>query len=453
MAAPEEPDAIISLGRGTTILVVSTLLLLVFSFIGRVLVARHLSLDDFGDFNLGISFTGFLSLVALLGLHQAIARTLAHEQDAGMRRKVIRLGLVVTATAAVVGSTAVYLLAPQIASLFATAAIGQGHADLTLVFRLFSITLGFTLGTTLVASIFQGFENTGPNAWFNQVAQPAAFVVFVTAILVFHLHLNLTSTLWAWLFSNAAMFAGATIYAVARLPPLLPKANIPARPIDGLFSLSIALWGVTTMQFVTAYADTLILGSFWDGKSVGLYSGAMQLGRLLLAANGALTFIFLPVAARLHRRGDLDSLRRVYVTSTRWTLVATLPLFLLFAILPEDSLSAVFGTTFAPASLALTIITIGSFLSVLVGPVNSALAGLGMTPVLLATTVISAGSNVILSFALIPSYGLVGAAVAWAVARALYPGSGLVTLFLAHGVTPFRRSLLVPRGPAAPTRQ
>src|SRR5579864_2124867 len=102
---PPHAEAILSVGRGTSVMIVSTILLLLFSFIGRVVVARSLTLDAFGDFSLGISLTAFLSLVALLGLHQAIARTLAYETDAGMRRKVLRLGVGVTTAAAVISSS------------------------------------------------------------------------------------------------------------------------------------------------------------------------------------------------------------------------------------------------------------------------------------------------------------------------------------------------------------
>ncbi len=437
-------DAIISLGRGTSVMVISTMLLLLFNFLGRVAVARHLTLEEFGDFSLGISFTGLLSLVALLGLHQAIARTLAHETDPGMRRKVIRLGMFITLAAGVVASTAVYALAPQLASLFNPGGSAQNFADLRLIFQLFSVTLAMTLGTTFLASLFQGFENASANAWFNQVAQPAAFVVFVFAFLTFHFTLYLATL--AWLLSNVAMFVGIVIYTVLKLPPLLPHAPISDRPITGLFTLSIALWGVTTMQFVTAYADTLIMGVFRPESTVGVYSAAMTLGRLILAGNGALTFIFLPVASRLHRDNDMESLRRVFVTSTRWVLVITLPLLLLFVLLPTISITAVYGAGYTSGSTALAILTIGAFISVVVGPVNSCLAGLGMTRQLLMTTVISAGTNVILSFALIPPFGLIGGATSWAVARALYPGSGLLGLWVIQRITPFRRSLLAPLG-------
>lgn len=436
-------DAIISLGRGTTVLIVSTILLLLFSLIGRVAVARSLSPQAFGDFNLGISVIGLLSFVSLLGLHQAMARTIAREADPGMRRKMVRLAVGVTSVMAVVASSAVFLISPELAAIFSANSPGN-FTDMELVLRLFSFTLGMMLGTTLLASIFQGFENAGPNAWFNQIAQPLAFMVFVLAFLT--LHLTLYTAVLAWLLSNVSMFAAILVYTVIKLPPLLVPAPIPDRPIPGLFSLSVALWGVTTLQFITAYADTLVLGAFRPASEVGAYSAAMQLGRLILAGSSALTFIFLPVAARLQRQGDFVALRRVYVTTTRWVLAITVPLLLLFLFLPSASLSAVFGPNYGSASPALAIVGGTAFLSVLVGPANSCLAGLGMTRVLFLTTLVSAIANIALSFSLIPTVGLLGAAIAWGVARAIYPASGLSQLYAAHRVNPFRRNLLLPTG-------
>jgi O-antigen/teichoic acid export membrane protein len=431
--------ALDSIGRGTSILVVGTILLFLLSFIGRVYTARYLSPTGFGAFSIGLALTGLLSLVALLGLHQATARVLANTQDPAVRRKVIRWVTGLTAAAAILGSTLVYFLAHPLATLF-----GGGTAGpLTEVFQLLSVTVGFSLGSTLLASIFQGFEDAAPNAWFNNVVQPAGFVVFV--IIFFHFHLHLSGALLAWTISNAVSFTALAIYTVRRLPRHVPFEGPIAHKIPaGMMSLSLALWGVTTLSYVTAYIDTLILGVYRSESVVGVYSGAITLGRLLLAANGALTYIYLPVTARLQSTRDYTSIRSTFVTSTRWILLVTVPLFLLFVALPADSLVAVFGSAYSTGSLALEIITVGSLISVAVGPVNSCLAGLGMTRWLLFTAVLSAGMNTVLSFALIPGSGLTGAAIAWSAARVAYPVSGLAGLYVAYRISPLHRTLLAP---------
>jgi O-antigen/teichoic acid export membrane protein len=177
---------------------------------------------------------------------------------------------------------------------------------------------------------------------------------------------------------------------------------------------------------------------------VGLYSSAMTLARLLLVGNGALTYIYLPVAARLKREGAYDAIRSTYVTGTRWILAITIPMFFLFAFLPALSLRAVFGSLYTGGAVALDILVIGSFLSVIEGPANSCLAGMGYARSLLLTTILSAMVNLVLSFALIPTFGLVGAAVAWAVARAIYPGVGAYLLWRSDRITPFRPIFTIP---------
>jgi len=142
----------------------------------------------------------------------------------------------------------------------------------------------------------------------------------------------------------------------------------------------------------------------------------------------------------------MATLDEMFVTTTRWIMVFTLPIFFLFTILSTNSIATVFGAKYDAGSLALELITAGALVSVTFGPVNAALAGMGATRPLLVSTGISAGANVALSFGLIPTFGLLGAAVAWTVARVLYPATASGALYSMHKIHPFHRTLLVPLG-------
>jgi O-antigen/teichoic acid export membrane protein len=67
----------------------------------------------------------------------------------------------------------------------------------------------------------------------------------------------------------------------------------------------------------------------------------------------------------------------------------------------------------------------------------STLGGLGETKSVLRWTAVSATTNFALCFLLIPTYGMIGAAVAWSVARLVFPAGCLVSIYLARGITPF----------------
>lgn len=437
-----EPSAFDSLGRGTMWMLFGTVALLLLNFIGRVLVARNVSTAAFGDFNLGISLVGLLTTAALLGLHQATARSLAEHRDAAVRRRLIRWSITITSLMAFAVGSLVFLLAPQIASLFDPAQ----SAELTLVFELFAVTVSLTLICTQLAAIFQGFEDTVPNAWINQAVQPAAFVVFLVVFIEFHLALE--GALLAWVISNGITFVALVVYTVRRLPGHLPPGPVAKELPPNLLTLSLALWGVSAFTLVLSYADTLILGGFRPETQVGVYSAVMMLARLMLIVGAAVTYIFLPVAARLTGHGQLSVVREMYTTTSRWMMVFMVPIFFVFAILPVSSTTFVFGAGYATATPALIVVTVGALLSVLFGPVNAALAGIGATRPLLLATGIAAVTNVALSFSLIPSYGLLGAAVAWTVARVLDPAIAGAALWKSFDTHPFRRSFVVPLGTA-----
>jgi O-antigen/teichoic acid export membrane protein len=431
--------ALVTVGKGTTIMVLSTVLLFLFSFIGRVAVARAFTVASWGDFSLGLALTGFLSIVAILGLHQAIARTLAFEQDPGVRRNIIRWGLLLTVSSAIISSATVYFLAGPLAQLFDAARSSQ----LTLVFQLFSVTVGFTLLSLFLAAIFQGFEDAGPNAVFNQVVNPGLFVLFV--FLFLFLHLGFLGALLGYVLSNAIALLAFVWYTVRKLPQLLPRVGtVPMGFPSDLGKLSVALWGVTSLAFVTAYADTLILGVFWPAVTVGYYSSAMTLARLILVGSGALTFIYLPVASRLTRTQDFETIRTTYVTAARWTIAVTFPLFLIFAAVPSTSLGVVFGKNYEPGAVALSLLAWGAFISIMVGPVNACLAGMAYARTLLITSSVAALLNIAVSFALIPALGLIGAAIAWTFSRILFTAMGSRALWRSDRITPFRRTLTLP---------
>jgi O-antigen/teichoic acid export membrane protein len=422
--------------RGTLILVLSTICFFAFSFIGRLVTARAVSVSEWGLFNLGVSFTALLSTVILLGLNNAVARSLAHEKDPAEQRAIVRWSLVVSGVISVVASVLTFVFAHQIAGLFHDPALGE-------VLELLAVAVGMGAITPVFAAVFQGFHDVLPNALFNQVVNPAFFVVFTIGLL--YLGWGLNAALVAYVIADVIGLIGLIWYFIRRIHHHLPASPLPTgRPRSELWSYSLALWGVSSLAFVTAYADTLILGAYWSAIDVGYYSTAMSLARTLLLGGSTLTFVFLPVAARLSREGAYEALRNAYVIAARWILALSIPLFLLFLLLPSQSVIALFGHRYSSAAFPLQLLALTAFTSSIIGPSNACLAGIGRNRAQLSSATFSAATNLVLSFALIPTYGVLGAAIAWGVARALYPASNLVILYRDYGVHPFRPILLRP---------
>src|SRR5690348_3332705 len=136
---PSDPSADYrTLGRGTLLLVLGTLVLFAASFASRVLIAQSFPLADWGLFNLALAITGLTATVALLGLDQAAARTLSFEHDPATRRAIVRSVVRIAVVSAIAASAGIFLFAPALAAAF-------GAPELAGALELFSIAVGATM--------------------------------------------------------------------------------------------------------------------------------------------------------------------------------------------------------------------------------------------------------------------------------------------------------------------
>ena len=437
--AAQLESAVRSVGRGTIALVISTALFVVLGFVSRVTIAHLVSVQQWGEFSLGLALSSLLGIVVALGLPNAVSRALSYESDWAARRRIVRSTLLAALASGAGGSAVIFVLAGSLAGAF-------HDPNLTVVFQLFAPSIGFTVVSSVLAAYFQGMERVGANAVFNLGLNPALFLAFLG--LSFALHGRFVGILAAYLLSAGVACLALAFYTWRALPKALER-SVHATEADpsghvSLLAMTISLFGAGSLNLLTQYADTLILGVFWTTAVVGLYSAGMTLARLFVAGSTALLYIYLPVSTRLRRSRDFGALRSTYVTSARWVTVMTLPVFVVFFFDPAPTLGAVFGGSYTSAVLALRILSVASFLSVIIGPSNAALSGLGHPVANMAAAGTSLGMNVALSLLLIPTWGLLGAAVAWSVARLVYTNLCLLVLWKEYRVTPFASHYLRP---------
>jgi stage V sporulation protein B len=448
---PAEKHSLESLGEGSVIALVGQLVTIAAVFGARVLLVRNLSNAEFGALTVGLSLTTLLGTVVSLGIPTAVARQIAHTTDIRERRRIVRNSLGIILVCAAVTIVGLELGAGPIARLI-------GIGDLDVVLQFLAVTLGMGLVAGVMASFFQGLEDVRPNTLFNSILSPILTLAFLVA--VFQGRLGLDGALLAYLGSATLTLVLLSAYSVrhardldrvVRARSLDPRASQDVRlhSVRDLLLFSLPLSLVTLASTTTGNFDTLIVGIF-DSGQVSAYSAVLPLAKLCTLAVGSLSYIMLPVAARLHRNGDLEELRRSYATITKWILLGSVPFFLLFAFLPVPSLALVYGSAkvasppYAQAGIVLDITVTGAFISTLAGPSPSVLVGLGRVRDLAINTGVGALSDVVLSLALVPPFGMVGAAVAFSTSLALPPVLCAIQTYRLARVHPVREAVLRP---------
>jgi O-antigen/teichoic acid export membrane protein len=152
----------------------------------------------------------------------------------------------------------------------------------------------------------------------------------------------------------------------------------------------------------------------------------------------------MPILSELHAENRSGELRRLYTVVTKWVFLGTLPLFMLFVLLPSEIISVTFGAKYAEAGLTLAILAVGFFSHTLVGPNENTLKSIGATRRVMYDNATAAGVNIVLNIVLVPTYGIVGAAVGTSVAYVV-----LNILYTYHayelaGVQPFSAAMVKP---------
>jgi len=429
-------EGLSSVTKGTLFLLVSTLVLVGLTFVSRVLVIRIITLSQWSAFSFGLTLAGVLAALGSLGLPNAIARSLPYASSDAERRTILRATFWIGGVAALGGSVLLFVFAIPLGDTLGSSQIGVG-------LQYFSIAVGTSILSTLIASVFQGYEDVAPNALFIQIVNPALFVVFVGVAAVSPAGLDYPTTLIAYAVANLVSLGLLVLYLVRRLPRHLGPGPLAPETLPRFLRFAAPLFVVSVMVAIIGSGDTLILG-IYDSGEVGTYTVSLTLARLLQIGITAAAYIFLPVASRFLRQNERGPIATTYTTVTKWMILVSLPLFLIFVFLPASSLAFVYGTKYSTIVLPLQIVVVGAFITTLLGPAPTAQVAFGQTRLLATNAIVAGIVDLVVAFALVPTYTYVGAAIAWGAANATYTALSAFQLATLTRVHPFHRHFIVP---------
>ncbi len=380
-------------------------------FAFNVALARVLGADGLGIYHLSLTFALIASTVGRMGMDPAMLKFGAPSYAANDGRRVAAVHLMGMGTALVccgIVAACTFVAADWLAlTVYSDPAIAEP-------LRLMSLALvPFAL-----LNLYGELLKAGHHQALSSLVQGAALPM-VSLLLLF---------LFAESIKDAS--AAATIYLVAstvvclasyvlwrRTLPSVGSSSTESIKFRDLFVTAMPMYGSAIADVVMTFSDILILGMFATAADVGIYTAAARtalLTRFLLLANSA---VAAPRFAALHAANDKEGLARLAVRSTLLTTVASVPLLLIFIVFPEQILS-LFGPQFEAGAQVLIVLSIGQFVNAATGPVGYLLNMSGYHRIEGRIAVVGALLTVGLCFALIPFWGIVGAAAANAIATA-----------------------------------
>jgi O-antigen/teichoic acid export membrane protein/Mrp family chromosome partitioning ATPase len=394
-----------------------------------MLVARMLGRADVGVYAQAYAFLSLLGTLALTGLTTGLTRFVAvhlAERDAGAVRGTVRFGLAVsTMTAAALGAALFVAMPWLVDAVF-------HEPRLAVPLRLVALTLPTTAFTNAALAATQGYRTMKPFALIGLIFEPVTRLALVASLLL--LGAGLPGVMAALLVSNLA----AAVLAALALGRVMGPPTAPAtyRPRE-LLAFSTMSWLAGLASNGLLWADVLLLGMLGNSGQVGVYNVAARLVHLATFVMVPINAAFAPRIADLYHRGRMDSLRHTYALAGSWIIRLSLPAFVVLLVFPRDLL-AFFGRGFAVGAAVTVILAAGKFVDAATGPCGMMLNMSGRPRLNLVNNAVGLVLNIILNLLLIPSYGIVGSAVAWAVSLCLINVARVLQVWLELHMLPFK---------------
>ena len=276
------------------------------------------------------------------------------------------------------------------------------------VLIVFAISIPFNASTLVAAAATQGYKKLKYKSIVTQFINPT--ILLVSMIICY------------WFFSaeSALMFPmliTGIVGCIAMFQPLKYLSGIRRQQIIktkfnyDLLKFSYPFMFVIILQTFMHWMDILMLGYFTNASTVGLYHPAARTAGLLQALLMSFISIYAPMISQFHSEKNILKMNQTYKMVSRWLLVFSIPISIMFILFPENILS-LFGKEYISSSNVLIILTIATLLQAIFGAASPTLGMSGFTRLILINTCIAFILNLGLNYTLIPLYGINGAAYA-----------------------------------------
>jgi O-antigen/teichoic acid export membrane protein len=411
------------LSRSVALNILGGLGSLAVGFATSIVLARWLGAADRGLLGIMVTAAGVALALAGLGLPMSVMYFASRKDSDGPA--LLANSTLHAAVLALFLIPGAWALRGPLASAFAG---GHGGRVWILAAVLVPVTLlDWTTHNQLLGELRFGLYNS-----LVILSKVATLVLVVTLIGVWHLGVG--AALLATMAASVVMIAGSLPTILAHGSPRL-RLSLYRR----LVSYGVRVQAGSVLQILNYRLDILVLGLFVPLRQVGYYFVAEFLAELVVTIANAFQSSVLPLVARQESRGEQDSTTIAAIRHhTILALAATAanavfaPIVILFALTSGYRPAIVPFFILLPSMVFLGLGTV----------VQSDLRGRGRPGLSSAYAGVAVAVTVLFDFALIPPFGVVGAAIASVCAYVAYGVASLRGLSRVTGIPV--RTLAVP---------
>lgn len=419
---------------GAVVLFIGLIIDKAFSFGSTVIVARYLSLSDFGLVSLGRTLMIFATLISLFGLDKGISRYLPREKNTASKRDIMSSATQMAFGVGLLSTAILYFLIPQISRTFS---LGKSED----ILQIFIISIPILIGFRIILGGIRGTEKALPRVYSQHIARPASNIIIIAVVIIF----DLKTSGVAWSYPLSYIIGGfVALYFLTNQVPIRLLKIYDQEAYMKLISFSAPLVVSGLMYRVLSDIDVFLLGYLTTSlDTVGIYKIIYPFSSLLLLILTAFGYMALPIISKLDSEGKNEEIQDTYLLVSKWTFLFSLPITIIMLFFPETLISLTFGEKYLPGTVAFQILVVGFSIHTMVGPNGNTLQAIGNSKALMYCNLVAAVVNIALNFILISEMGIEGAAIATAVSYGLMNFFYTYLLYMNGGIIPITREELI----------
>ena len=394
-----------------------------------LLATRNSGAEAWGVFALCLALLNITSILSRMGIDVAVLRFIASFKSEKAKAKSIYIkGFKLVFPLSICFTLLLFFFSDFIAiTIF-------NKSQLTFYIQVISFAiLPFTI-IYLNAQSFRGLKKISHFAFFQHVSK-FLFAIIIFLVISFFTNISVER--------NIFYAFVAALYCVMIISTILLKKELVVKkeeksPISNkkLIRTAFPMMLSTSILLIMSWADSVIIGIFKAESEIGIYNVAIRLAMISGLVLGAINSIVAPKLSEAYNNGRKKEFALIVRQSTRVIFFSSLPILIFLIIFPEFLLSF-FGSEFLIGKTTLYVLLVGQIINAFSGSVGVIMQMTGRERLFQNILIVALIINIGMNFLLIPTYGIIGAAIASSASIVFWNLTSVAFIYKEHKVLTF----------------
>ncbi|PIT93086.1 MAG: hypothetical protein COU06_01630 [Candidatus Harrisonbacteria bacterium CG10_big_fil_rev_8_21_14_0_10_38_8] len=379
-----------------------------------ILIARYLSIADYGLFSYVLTISAFLTIFTDIGIGAVVTRESA--KDKSLRKVYLATALGIKFVMIIISIALVFSFAQDITKI-------NGIAPLLLPL---SFLFVFDSLRDFIGSFIRSLEKMELEAYVKIVTNSVLGVIVVIVLL------NQATTyllIWAYAIGTGVGLVLSLFYVREYLSriffsfdrSLVKKIIFTALPVGMLMVLGALMLNT----------DMIMLGWWTSAEEIGYYSAALKIIMVLYVIPNLISSSIFPSLSR-YDKDNIQKFREVFERGITLSLAIALPFCLGGVVVAKPLLISLFGGQYEPAVTTFVILLLSLPIVFTTTLFSNGLFALNLQNRFIIFVLIGLVSNIVFNWLLIPVMGIMGVAYATILSQLI--SNSLLWIFMKRSV-------------------